>query len=107
MRRHRVTLETLDRKLNIIMAQIDDLNTALNGIATDVTQVVSDHADLISQLQAAQAAAAANQPVDLTTAIASAQAIKTTLDGIASTVAAAAPAPATDPGTPASTTPAV
>jgi t-SNARE complex subunit (syntaxin) len=94
MKQRRVTLETLDRKLNKIMAQIDDLNTALSGIASDVAQVATDHANLLTELSTAQAAATAGQPVDLTAAIAQATAIKTSLDAIASTAAAAAPAPA-------------
>jgi hypothetical protein len=66
------------------MSQLDDLTAALTAISTDVDTLETEFA-------AAQAAAAANQPVDLSGAIAAAQAIRNKLEAVTN------PAPAPTP----------
>lgn len=97
-------VETLEKLMEIVMADLDTLNGLLSDIATDASTVASQHTDLVNELQALQQQAAANQPVDLTGAIATAQTIKTTLDGIAQAASSAAPSGTT--AAPAAATPA-
>ena len=85
----RVTI--LERQMRTIMAQIDDLNAIIDKLTTDVGNTVSE---LRSELQTAQAAAAANQPVDLSGAIAKLDTLDTTVAGAQSaTTAASSPTP--------------
>lgn len=73
------TLQRIERKVDIIMSQLDDLTATLTAISGDVDT-------LESEFKAAQAAAAANQPVDLSGAIAAAQAIRTKLEAVTNPV---------------------
>lgn len=82
-------VETLEKLMEYVMADLDTLNTTLDEIATDAGEVASEHQTLVDELTALQAQVAANQPIDLTGAIAKATAIKTTLDGIATAASSA------------------
>jgi prefoldin subunit 5 len=83
------------------MADLDTLNSTLDGIASDASEVATEHGALVQELQQLQQQIAANQPVDLTGAIAKATAIKATLDGIV-TAASSASSGATPTPTPSS-----
>jgi len=67
------------------MTQLDDLNSALSAAtaATQklITDVATEVANLNAQIAALQAQVAAGQPVDLTGAIASANALTTLVKG--------------------------
>jgi outer membrane murein-binding lipoprotein Lpp len=78
-------LNRIERKVDYIMAQIDDLNTALAAISTDVDATLSEVKSLEDQL----AAANANPAVDLSGAIAAAAAIRAKLEGVSTTAASA------------------
>lgn len=74
------------------MAQIDDLNTALDTISTEIAKISTDVTNLVAELQAAQ-----NNPgTDLSGAIAKAQAIESSLTAVDALVPAAPVAPTTD-----------
>lgn len=83
-------LRSLHEENARIMAAIDDLNTALTTIDTAVTKLQGDVQTLITDLQTAQGAG----NVDLTAAIAHAQAIAAslgTIDSAVDTATGAAP----------------
>lgn len=61
-----------------VMAQLDDLNTALGSIGTEVTKVGTDVQTLLTELQTANQ----NPAVDLSGPIATAQGILSKLQGI-------------------------
>jgi hypothetical protein len=91
-------LTTLEKEMDKTMADINDLQTALDGIAADAAALGPEMKDLEAALQAAQEAAANNQPVDLTQAILTARNAQAALDAIvASAGGSASPAPAPAP----------
>jgi multidrug resistance efflux pump len=88
-------LNRIERKVDYIMAQIDDLKATLTAIGSDTDEIIQDFANL----QAALATANANSGVDLTDVNAAANAIRTKLDALASSAnPAPAPAPADNGG---------
>jgi hypothetical protein len=67
---------SINRKLEKIMTQLDDLNAALATATTDTQKLITDLGAKITTLTTELAAAqAANPAVDLTAAIASANAL--------------------------------
>jgi hypothetical protein len=67
---------SINRKLEKILTQLDDLNAALATATTDTQKLITDVGTKVAALTAQLAAAqAANPSVDLTAAIASANAI--------------------------------
>jgi hypothetical protein len=81
--------DSIERKMKKAMADIDTLTTIIQGIADDAAKLGPDFKNLEAELQAAQEAAANNQPIDLTNAILLARSAQEALDGI---VQAAEPA---------------
>lgn len=92
----------LETEMKKAMADIDTLMGILSGISSDASSLSDDFKNLEGQLQAAQSAAANNQPVDLTNAILTARNAQAALDAVvqsaASVGAAPAPAPASAGG---------
>jgi hypothetical protein len=64
------SLNDLHHKVKLLMAQIDDLTTALATATADTQKLITDVAAQVAALQAALGQA--GQPVDLTAAIAAA-----------------------------------
>lgn len=78
----------------IIMADLDTLNSLIDGLSTDFAALEAD-------LTAAQQAAQSNQPVDLSGAIAKLQALKDKADAATQAISApASPAPPADGSAP-------
>lgn len=76
------------------MAQIDDLTAALATAQTDLNTLATDVANGIKVLtQAIQAAQAANPTVDLSAAIAAANALDTSIKSVDTTVVSATSTP--------------
>lgn len=89
--------DNLDKEMKQAMADIDELNSILGGIVSDASTLGDDFKNLEAQLQAAQTAAANNQPIDLTNAILTARSAQSALDAIVQSAAAVGVSPAPAP----------
>ena len=81
------TLKHLMNQQEKIMAQIDDLNTAIDAVSGDVASVASDVTEVLQLLKNAQGTSA-----DLSPAIAKLAAVKTALDTVDANLKAVEPA---------------
>jgi uncharacterized coiled-coil protein SlyX len=91
-------VDTLETQMEFVMAEIDDLNTALDAIATDVDAALAHVTELETELKALQDSTPAS--VDLSGAISKATAIRQRLEGVSTTAASAGGADAqTQPDT--------
>lgn len=97
-----ISLHSLHRKVNSLMTDVQTLSDTLDAIATDVATVVTEITTLEAELQTLQN----NTPpeVDLSGVIAKANAIRASLEAVATTaagpVATPTPTPAPSDSTP-------
>lgn len=84
-------LDKLETEMKKTMADIDTLTGILNAIAADAAAIGPDMKNIEAELQAAQEAAANNQPVDLTNAILLARNAQASLDAIVQSAGGSAP----------------
>ena len=87
-------LNTINRKLDVLMSQQDAIDTAVQALTTVLTDVQGDAATLVTDLTALAAAIAAGQPVDTTALnalVTSAQSVQAALDSATAQVTALAP----------------
>ena len=76
------------------MAQLDDLNAAIDSLSADLTDVATNVSTVLDELKAAQSA---GTPVDLTSAISKLQTADASLKTIDQNLKDAEPAPPTPP----------
>jgi hypothetical protein len=74
----------LEQQMRYVMAQIDDLNSGLQTVLTEVEAVLQHQTDLEQELTAQQNNATSGQPVDLSQALGIVGQIRQRLEGAAS-----------------------
>lgn len=87
-------LNTINRKLDVLMSQQDAIDTAVQSLTAVLTDVQGDAATLVTDLTALAAAVAAGQPVNtdaLNALVTNAQSVQAALDSATSQVTALAP----------------
>lgn len=90
-------LNTVNRKLDVLMSQQDAIDSAVQALTAVLTDVQADAATLVTDLTALASSVAAGQPVNtdaLTALVANAQSVQAALDAATAQVTAIAPPPA-------------